>query len=680
MKRVLGLSVLWLCVAASAGFAAENVLRLEFSGDTPEANQVSLQPAGFGQFPIAGVTFGSIPTDNAFPGATDGRGVIVTAAPGTGVMIFGPVIQTTQLVLARCTVRSSGPNAQVTIATIDMGSNVFVSQNRPENGGFFANQYKRVATLSMPRPAGLQPLIQVFNPATADPLTVYLDNFEFWQLAEGSFYNVDFLDGDENDPAVISLTSGEPQPTPTQPVVPTVTPTPTVPGPAPTPTWTPTPVVGPSGAAAGLRLTACEAEKPVSLSEDDGVTLAVRVDLIDAAGRIVNPGTEGGDREKEVTVAVSGSAQTSQGGKTAVITVDQPDGNMVLLWDTAAEEVTVTAQSPGLADAVPVKVRFVPAGGIQGLIRAWDGKTFSMPLLVTVSANVYKAGTQQAVPDTHFKMEMDGGYTLSGLPTGIYDVQFEPSEPMSFPGLPDDFEIPGFSSIPLQSVCVKGINVTAGKTTTGIDVDLGPRSGGAKLHGLVSRTDGQPVEFATVVLMPEGSNTTPCDTKEWIATVMNLDGSSDFEPSYSFKEIPAGRYRVRCESIQENSQASNGEGELITLASGQDMELNIVVKPVIPITPESPGGYKRLAVPVMLKWSVPAGTPPMTYTVSVVDHCMNLIWSQPVTNQTQVQYAGPALSNQDMYSWFVMGATADGSTAGRMLGFTSSTEPVFLVK
>lgn len=180
----------------------------------------------------------------------------------------------------------------------------------------------------------MQPLIQVFNPATADPLTVYLDNFEFWQLAEGSFYNVDFLDGDENDPAVISLTSEIRQPTPTQPVVPTVTPTPTVPGPsAPTPTWTPTPVVGPSGAAAGLRLTACEAEKPASLSEDDGVTLAVRVDLIDAAGRVVNPGTEGGPGER-ATVAVSGSAQTMQGGKTAGITVDQPDGNMVLLWDT----------------------------------------------------------------------------------------------------------------------------------------------------------------------------------------------------------------------------------------------------------------------------------------------------------------------------------------------------------
>ncbi|MFB3784907.1 MAG: hypothetical protein ACE15F_00915 [bacterium] len=677
MKRMLGLAVFALWIAP-LGFAGENIIRLEFSGNTPEANQVSLQPAGFGQFPDAPLTFGSIPTDNAFPGATDGRGVIVTAGPESGVMIFGPVIQTTQLVLARCAVRSSGPNAQVTIATIDMGSNVFVSQNRPENGGYFANQYRRIATLSLPRPAGLQPLIQVFNPSTTDPLTVYLDNFEFIQLAEGTFYNVDFLDGDENDPAVVSIPGGQPQPTPTQPAVPTVTPT--VPGTAPTPTWTPTPVTEPSGTAVGLRLTACDPEKPVSLNADNQVFLPVRIDLIDTAGRIVNPGTEGGDSEKEVTVTVSGSALTSQDSNTAVITVDRPDGNTVALWDTAAEEVMVTATSPGLASAAPVKVRFVTAGGIQGLIRAWDGTAYTVPFLVTVSAEVYQSGSQQAVPDARFNMEMDGSYTISGLPAGSYDVQFVPSEPMSIPGLPDDFEIPGFSSIPLQWVCVKGIAVTTGQTTKGINVDLGPRTGGAKLHGLVSRTDGLPVEFATVVLIPEESNTVPCERKEWTAAVMNFEGSADFVPSYSFKEIPAGRYRVQCISIQQDSQATNGEGELITLAAGQDMELNIVVKPILNITPESPIGFRRIGAPVTLQWSVPSGTPPMTYTVSVMDHCMNLIWTQQVTNQTQVNYAGPALSNQDMYTWYVMGASADGSTSGQMMGFTNEAAPEFLVK
>lgn len=686
MKRVLVFS--WFCFAASVGFAAENVLRLEFSGDTLEANQVTLQPAGFGQYPWAKTAFEAIPTDNAFPGATDGRGVLVYAAPGTGVMIFGPVIQTTQLVLARCAVRSSGPNAQVTIATIDMGSNVFVSQNRPENGGYFANQYRRIATLSMPRPTGLQPLIQIFNPSTTDPLTVYLDNFEFIQLAEGQFYNVDFLDGDENDPSVIRLPSGEPSPTPAPVTTPTWTPTPTAapaeptptPTEVPTPTGTPTPVSIPSGIAAGLRLTACDPEKPVSLNADNQVFLPVRIDLIDAAGRIVNPGTEEGDREKEVTVAVTGSARTSQDSKTAVITVDRPDGNTVALWDTAAEEVTVTATSPGLTAAVPVKVRFVPAGGISGMIRAWNGTMYTLPMLVSVSAHVYQSGTNQSVEDVHFHMEMDGRYTITGLPAGVYDVQFEPAEPMSIPGLPEEIEIPGFSLIPLQTVCVMGITVAAGQTTPGVNVDLGPRSGGANVHGIISRTDGLPVEIATVILIPDSGAAIGCERKEWIATVTNMEQSPDFVPLYRFKDIPAGRYRVYSVAYQAESQAANGEGEYVTLMAGQDTELNIVVKPIVPITPESPLGYKREFQPVRLQWSVPAGTPPMMYTVSVIDSCNNLIWMENILNQTSVFYAGPGLSNQEMYSWSVIGRTQDGSTSGRMMGYTNEAAPEFLVK
>ena len=678
------------CVMAVSGyaFASEAVLRLEFSGVTPEANQVSLQPAGFGQYPMAKTEFGAIPTDNAFPGATDGRGVLVEAAPGTGVMIFGPVIPTSQLVLARCAVRTSGPNAQVTIATIDMGSNVFVSQNRPENGGYFANQYRRIATLTMPRPGGLQPLIQVFNPSSTDHVTAYLDNFEFIQLTEGQFYNVDFLDGDENDPSVICLPSEEPSPTPTPDSAPTGTPVPTVP-PAeptptstevPTPTWTPTPVSLPSGIAAGLRLTACDPEKPVSLNAGNQVFLPVRIDLIDAAGRIVNPGTEEGDREKEVTVTVTGSARISPGGSTTTVMVNRPEGKTVLIWDTAAEEVTVTATSSGLTAAVPVKVRFVPAGGISGMIQAWNGVMYTIPMLVSVSAHVYQSGTNQSVEDVHFNMEMDGRYTITGLPAGVYDVQFEPSEPMSIPGLPEDIEIPGFSTIPLQTVCVQGITVAAGQTTPGVNVDLGPRSGGANVHGTISRTDGTPVEMATVFLIPDSGAAIGCEKKEWIATVMNMEQSPDFVPLYRFKDIPAGRYRVYCVAYQADSQATNGDGEYVTLIAGQDTELNIMVKPVVPITPESPLGYKRESQPVRFQWSVPAGTPPMMYTVSVIDSCNNLLWSENILNQTYVFYTGPGLSNQEMYSWSVIGWTQDGSTTGSMVGVETTAEPVFMVK
>ena len=70
----------------------------------------------------------------------------------------------------------------------------------------------------------------------------------------------------------------------------------------------------------------------------------------------------------------------------------------------------------------------------------------------------------------------------------------------------------------------------------------------------------------------------------------------------------------------------------------------------------------------------------MMYTVSVIDSCNNLLWSENILNQTYVFYTGPGLSNQEMYSWSVIGWTQDGSTTGSMVGVETTAEPVFMVK
>ena len=90
--------------------------------------------AGFGQYPQARVNFGVIPTDNAFPGATDGRGAIITANPGEGVMIFGPNILIPQIAMIRCSVRSNSSRVSVILAAIDQGENVFIMTNTPTTG------------------------------------------------------------------------------------------------------------------------------------------------------------------------------------------------------------------------------------------------------------------------------------------------------------------------------------------------------------------------------------------------------------------------------------------------------------------------------------------------------------------------------------------------------------------
>ncbi len=104
MNRI-SISILFVIVAAWMSPAQDSPIRYEFSGATAEENKVSLMGAGFGQYPQADVTFGTIPTDNTFEDAADGRGMIVQADPGEGVMILTPSIMTQNCALIRCSVR-----------------------------------------------------------------------------------------------------------------------------------------------------------------------------------------------------------------------------------------------------------------------------------------------------------------------------------------------------------------------------------------------------------------------------------------------------------------------------------------------------------------------------------------------------------------------------------------------
>lgn len=203
----------------------------DFSGATAEANQLALQGAGFGTFPQAGITFGSIPTDNGFVNATDGKGAIIQAKPGEGIMIFLPVVSVGKAAMIRCSVRTTSIEASVYLASIDKGENVFVSTITPNNGNYFLNKWKRIADFCLPPSSkGFQPLLQIINTSKTASLTAYVDNFEVYTLEKGRYYSEEFLNGDETDPDAISIAP--------EPTLPLPTPTPVVQG-----TPTPTPVL-----------------------------------------------------------------------------------------------------------------------------------------------------------------------------------------------------------------------------------------------------------------------------------------------------------------------------------------------------------------------------------------------------------------------------------------------------
>ncbi len=192
---------------------AQNPKYIDFSGDSAETNGITLMGAGFGEYPMPDVSFGDIPIDNAFENATDGRGMIIKADPGEGVMIKTSQITTSNCALLRCSVRMNAPHASLCLASVDQSENSFVSTITPANPLSFVNQYQRIADFFLPPSTGFQGIIQVINTSQTEMLTVYIDNFEIIEMAPDRI-NVAIED-------IVGFNSPIPEHTPT----PTPTPT-----------------------------------------------------------------------------------------------------------------------------------------------------------------------------------------------------------------------------------------------------------------------------------------------------------------------------------------------------------------------------------------------------------------------------------------------------------------------
>lgn len=191
--------------ATLTSFAGESPIQYSFSGATVEENKVSLQGAGFGTYPQARVTFGYIPTDNAFEGATDGQGAIVIAQPGEGVMVFGSRIESQDAAVIRCSVRTDRPNAQVILAAIGGAPDIFIATNSPFSQAYFQGQYRRIGVFVTPPTNGFMPVLQILNTSSTESLTAYVDNLEIVSLKRFTAYHGEFLNCNEIDPPADAL-------------------------------------------------------------------------------------------------------------------------------------------------------------------------------------------------------------------------------------------------------------------------------------------------------------------------------------------------------------------------------------------------------------------------------------------------------------------------------------------
>ncbi|MBN2328278.1 MAG: formylglycine-generating enzyme family protein [Candidatus Omnitrophica bacterium] len=244
LRQIIPIYIIVL-IAAAAGIGQSETILYDFSGNSADENGISIKGAGFGVYTAPDVAFGSIPTDNGFENATDGKGIIILADGEEGAMILPQEVKSDKPAFLRCSVRATAPHISVYLASIDQSQNQFVSTITPNTGSYFLDRYKRISNFVIPPSSGFQPIIQIVNTSPTEPVTVYLDNFEIHLLEPGQYYSTEFIDGDESDPAEIAITPFIPSPTPTPTSTPTPEPTATF-TPTPSPTNTPTPTLTPT--------------------------------------------------------------------------------------------------------------------------------------------------------------------------------------------------------------------------------------------------------------------------------------------------------------------------------------------------------------------------------------------------------------------------------------------------
>lgn len=154
-----------------------------------------------GTFELALHAIGDIPTDSAFQGATDGRGLHIIVEPGQAVTLMATeAVNTFNLpVLLRVTVRADSDGAQVALAGMDAVGAGSVASFIPINSSSFLNQYRRLQFLYNADSDDILPIIQVVH-RSGGSVNVYLDNFEVYAIPDGTMVSAEFLGSDGTTP------------------------------------------------------------------------------------------------------------------------------------------------------------------------------------------------------------------------------------------------------------------------------------------------------------------------------------------------------------------------------------------------------------------------------------------------------------------------------------------------
>ncbi|MFB3789529.1 MAG: S8 family serine peptidase [bacterium] len=223
-------------------------------------------PGGFNQADLGSITTAAIP-QGVMASTHDHQGLLIEVRDGQIAFLYAhsPVPATAGPVLLRLLVRSSRPEASITLAALKgdlaWSQNVdgSIALNMPVTAKGYMNRDRFICLLYMPDTGdSITPVIQVAAAANAPSVQIWIDRLEVYTLKEGYAYPGSIFYSNEYELYPVftpSPTASVPSSTPTPFIIPTKIPTPTAttmpiidtPTPVPIATFTATPRATPSG-------------------------------------------------------------------------------------------------------------------------------------------------------------------------------------------------------------------------------------------------------------------------------------------------------------------------------------------------------------------------------------------------------------------------------------------------
>ncbi len=180
------------------------IFSADFNGASLAEYQLEARLPFAGEFTLGTHLLSSIPTDNSFADATNGRGLMISVGPGQALTIFSGSPITAPAgspMIFRANVRTTGSGVNIGQAVLDSTFDGTSAVNLYMDSGVFADQWKRIVLEFKAPSNAVHPILQIASsPGQEQPVFVYFDNMEIYAIPVGSSVPPELIGADGTAP------------------------------------------------------------------------------------------------------------------------------------------------------------------------------------------------------------------------------------------------------------------------------------------------------------------------------------------------------------------------------------------------------------------------------------------------------------------------------------------------